>query len=572
MKGKNNNKYNILRKKIIETRKKACKDFNKFRDYYFEEEHKQSDSDFHKNLSELLFNTAYNRGSKIAIAAPRDSAKSTIVTLEYVIYCICYKIEEFIVISSSTSDQAVDFLGHIKDELACNERLCRDFPEVCEIGKKPKPPRWTRREIITRNGIKVMALGTGQQMRGRRNRSERPSLVILDDIETGETSQSPENFQKLENWVTKSVLKAGTKRTNIIYVGTIHHYNSLLSKFTSENDYPGWEKRIFRSVISWAENLQLWEKWRAIFCKRESYKGIEGEEAALKYFKQHRELMLEGTQVLWPSKLNYYDLMVMREKEGYYSFDSEMMNEPVNPRDCLFRIEECHFWDDNYESEEVLLKEIKEKGNYAIIGACDPSMGKPGIRGDRSAIITAVKDFSDDTIYILDADISKRFPDKIIEDIIAWHKYRSYGMFAFEVVQAQEYMGMQLEERAMDEGVPLVIDPIRPTVDKITRIQNLQPLIKQGRIKFSRKHYMLLEEMKFFPKGRFDDGLDALEMVYQLSNKVTGGGISTPVGFQNSIGVMSPALRGVPDLRTQYIPRVYNRNQKDRFVPNPNDY
>jgi len=41
-------------------------------------------------------------------------------------------------------------------------------------------------------------------------------------------------------------------------------------------------------------------------------------------------------------------------------------------------------------------------------------------------------------------------------------------------------------------------------------------MAKTGEIQFSRKRLMLLEQMKLFPKGEHNDGLDALEMVVQL--------------------------------------------------------
>ena len=562
--------FNVVSKKIIEKRKEVCKNFDKFREYYFKDYHTCPDADFHKELCKLLSTKARDRGAKIAIAAPRDSAKSTIVSLEYVVYCVCYKLEDFIVITSSTSDQAVDFLSHVKKELECNERLCQDFSEVCEIGEKPKPPRWTQKEIATRNGVKVIALGTGQQIRGRRNRSARPSLIILDDIETGETAQNPENFEKLEDWLTKSVLKAGTSKTNVVYVGTIHHYNSLLAKFTNENDYPGWHKWVLKSIISWSENQQLWQKWNAIFSNKESYNDLEGNQAALSFFEDNKKLMLKGTKVLWPNKLSYYELMVMREKEGHYSFDSEMQNEPTNPADCCFPAEILHFWEDNFESEEKLLSILAARGNYVVLGACDPSMGKPGVRGHNSAITTVIKDCTEGKLYVLDMDISKRHPNKIIEDIIEYHRHRHYSAFAFEAIQAQEFIGSQLEDLAISEGVPMNVVPVRPQTDKIARIQSLQPLIKQGIIQLSRKHFNLLEELKYFPKGRFDDGLDALEMVYQLSKGITGGGSSYPAGSPpRKPTPLRDCLIDVPDVRYQMLPGREPKRGKngDRFVP-----
>ena len=82
----------------------------------------------------------------------------------------------------------------------------------------------------------------------------------------------------------------------------------------------------------------------------------------------------------------------------------------------------------------------------------------------------------------------------------------------------------------------------------------------------------MLEEMKFFPKGRYDDGLDALQMVYEISRNVTGGCIGYPVGYHLNT-CKSNVLDGIPDLRSKLIPHVYNnREGKDRFVPDPNDY
>ena len=42
-------------------------------------------------------------------------------------------------------------------------------------------------------------------------------------------------------------------------------------------------------------------------------------------------------------------------------------------------------------------------------------------------------------------------------------------------------------------------------------------MVKSGAIQFSRKHHMLLEQMKFFPRGARDDGLDVLEMAVKAA-------------------------------------------------------
>ena len=504
--------------RLIKIRRTLGKDFLKFRQRYFPHYHKVADGPFQEDLSKMLYAATTRRGSKIAIAAPRSCAKSTIATLEYVIYCICYKLENFIVIISSTADQARGYLNDIKQELETNEYLIKDFPDICEIGAKPGPPRWTQHEIVTRNKVKVIALGVGQQIRGRRNREFRPSLIILDDIETNEGLQNMESFNKLEDWLTKAVLKAGSSTSNFIYVGTIHHYGSLLAKFTDPRESAGWNSRIYKSVINWAERSELWERWIKIFHSQDTYKDGFDPEAAKIFFEDNKAEMLKGTQVIWPESKSYYDLMILREQDGHISFDSEMQNEPTNPRDATFNLNELHYWDDRFGSEEELLDSIRE-GDALFYGACDPSMGKENKNSDYSAIVTVAKDARTGTIYVIDADIARRLPDRTIDDILAYQRRRRYRRFAFEANNFQEFMAMELEKRSEASGTYVRIEEIKHVTDKLARIESLQPLVKNGTIQFSRKLYTLLEQMKFFPRGVHDDGLDSLSMAVDLAIK-----------------------------------------------------
>ncbi|MBP7056335.1 MAG: phage terminase large subunit [Candidatus Omnitrophica bacterium] len=495
--------------KLARTRREVSRVFPVFRKIYFPIYHDIPDGIFQSELSTMLSDMTLKRGSRYAIASPRGCAKSTIANLEYVIYCICHGIEEFIVIISNTNDQAVGFLSDIKRELESNELLMRDFPEICELGRKPAPARWSQREIITRNNIKVLALGTGQQIRGRRNLEARPSLIIMDDIEPGDAVQNPESAYKLNDWVTKSVLKSGTTKTNILCVGTIHNYGSLLAQLTSPSAYPGWNKRIYRSVVSWSEAGNLWEQWIRIYNHQDAYGAEEGPAAARKFYEVNEAAMLQGAQVLWPASKSYYDLMVMRERDGYLSFDSEMQNEPVNPRDCPFNEKDRHDWTDRFASEEELLASLA--GHVKIVGACDPSMGKQNKSSDYSAIITVACNTNSKAMYVLDADVERRLPDKIINDILVHHKRRNYSKFVFDSVQAQEFIASKLRERAQAEGAYLHVEDFKATRDKRARIEALQPMVKDGTIQFNKRHHMLLEQMKYFPKGH-DDALDALEM------------------------------------------------------------
>jgi predicted phage terminase large subunit-like protein len=347
----------------------------------------------------------------------------------------------------------------------------------------------------------------------------------LDDIENDENTQSPETRDKLFDWFTKAILKAGSNNTNVIVIGTIQHYDSLLAKLTSNTGMPGWDKNIYKAVISYANRQDLWQEWSVIYNNRGSYMGQSGKEAAYIFFSAHKEAMLEGTEILWPEKEDYYSLMVMREQDGTTSFDSEKQNNPIDDKSGLFNPEKFHYWDDQYPTEELLFEAIGDK--FEIYGACDPSTGKQGRYSDYSAIITIALNTETKRIYVLDADIAKRTPNDLLETIISYCQLRHYRKFAIEANQFQGLLAQEIERRSAEIGLDIPIEPVTNSSEKLARIQSLEPKINTGYIQFSRKHTLLLEQLKYFPKGRHDDGPDALEMAVRISKDGYGGKGST---------------------------------------------
>ena len=139
-----------------------------------------------------------------AIAAPRGEAKSTIVTQLFTLWCLVTGRKKYAVIVMDSIDQAYPMLEAIKAELEYNPRLQADFADACGQGRV-----WQAGTIITANGAKVQVAGSGKKLRGLRHGALRPDLVVLDDIENDENVQNPEQRDKTENWVKKTVLPLG---------------------------------------------------------------------------------------------------------------------------------------------------------------------------------------------------------------------------------------------------------------------------------------------------------------------------------------------------------------------------
>lgn len=443
-------------------------------------------------------------GVRRAVAAPRGHAKSTNLTFKGTMHSTLYGYKHYPIIISDSSEQAEGFLDNIRVEFEENTAILEDFGPLAGSV-------WRSNVLVTKTNIKIEAIGSGKKIRGRKHRNWRPDLIILDDVENDENVRTPEQRKKLKDWFDKAVSKCGDDYTDIVYIGTLLHYDSLLAKTLAN---PAYRSIKYKAVIRFSQADDLWQQWETVFT---DLSNDDREADALAFFQAHKTAMLEGTQVLWEEKLSYYDLMVMRVSEGEASFNSEEQNEPINPDDCLFMEE----WFEYYNEAEINFRDPV----FDFFGFIDPSLGKTK-RSDFSAIVTLAKHRSSGYMYVVDADIERRHPDRIIADVLAkerWlrasfgHGYRKLGA---ETNQFQWFLKEELAKASAKAGLYLPIEEVQQTSDKVMRVQTLQPDVKNKYIKFNRRHKRLLEQLTQFPMGAHDDGPDALEGARSIAKKV----------------------------------------------------
>ncbi|HEC1637578.1 TPA: phage terminase large subunit [Yersinia enterocolitica] len=473
-------------------------------------------SELHKYLfSRLPEIVASPKGENDAIAAPRGEAKSTLVSQLFVLWTIICGIKHYPVIVMDSIDQAYPMLEAIKAELVYNPRLLMDFPDVCGAGRV-----WQMGTILTRNDIKVQVAGSGKKLRGLRHGPYRPDLVVLDDIENDEQVRSPEQREKLENWLKKTVLPLGTAggKLDVIYIGTILHYDSVLSR-TLKN--PLWRVARFKALIRWPDNMSLWDKWEEILRNN----GSDGEMLANAYYQQHRAEMDEGAIVSWSAR-PLLALMLIRARDGHATFDAEYQNDPVSGEDAIFAGEGVfHFW-------------VNRLAEWIFYGACDPSLGLRGNSRDPSALLVGGFNRHSGILDVVEAGIRKRVPDKIISDIIELQKIYRCQIWSVESVAFQEFLRTELIKRSAKAGIPVPARGVSPSADKLLRIESLQPHMVNGLIRLHSSQTTLIEQLRHFPKADHDDGPDALHMLWALV--ISGAGHfefkAVPRGYDNDRG------------------------------------
>lgn len=504
----------LLRKKMGEN---SILDFARI---YFPHYMTHQSPAFHEDICKILKDISNHRSGKLAVAAPRGYAKSTIVDFFYVIWSICYSKEHFIVILSATARQAQGLLYGISKQLQTNDMLLSDFPEVFSTDAKTKTKQ-TKDDIITSNDIKITALGAGQDFRGIKHNEYRPTLIILDDVDSAENTYGAQSRENIFNWFTQVVLKLGVLQgLNIIAVGTLLHTNSLLSRLTRKEEFPGWDSHVYKAVDKFSAREDLWQKWNNIlFNLGESYNDEVGLTGADKFFQDNKKDMLEGTKVLWEEQEDYYALMKIKYLETSYSFDSEKQNDPKNAKECRYDPEKFHYWDDKFPTLEELLQHF---GNdYRYVGACDPSVGVKSGRSDHSAIIILIQHKG--RLYVIDADITERSQDDLVRTIVNYCKIRHpMDNFVIEANLFPELLLNTVRKYAYEKNVVAPFREIRNNENKEQRIFGMETYLTSGTVLFSRKQTTLLEQLKYFPRGEHDDGPDALEMAIRAAEKRVG--------------------------------------------------
>lgn len=484
--------------------------------YYLPEHFSKPFADMHLELLDdfstlLQRSDARQEQSHEVVAFPREFGKTTIVSLALVLYCVLFQKRRFIIALAQGYDQAKDYLGDVRTELEVNERIIDDFGDLRGIP-------WQASEIRTSTGIRVKPLGSRMKLRGRKERFQRPDLVVADDLEDIVSAKNEAERTAKKRWVERTVLKAGTDNTVFFFVGNLIHEDGVIAMLL-EN--PLFIKREYKAVTSWAERDDLWTEWRRILTSYPA-DAERGKAEARHFFHANHEEMMKNAISSWPTGKSYYDLMVMLVVGGRISFFAEMQNEPVSDEDRIFNFEQYRTIAS--PSGDVILVPLNG-GPAAKLKECvffmavDPSLGKRG--GDPSAIVILARSLNGQ-LFIMAADIQVRAPYKIIQDLLNHFRQFPAQRCGIEAVQFQALFATDAAREAMKAGVYVPFVQLTPVTNKRLRIQSLEPAVSAAYIlmpEFGAE--TLKHQAAHWPNVAHEDGLDALELCYQLVQDYT---------------------------------------------------
>lgn len=229
----------------------------------------------------------------VVIAGFRGSAKSTILSLAFVVWSVLgeHRIRH-VLIGSKTEQKAQQLLQHIKDELDPDSLLKKDLGPFKEF----KTP-WNMSGIVLKKyDARISVVSMEQHIRGVRYKQFRPQLIVLDDIEDIDSVKTQESRDKLFEKLTREIIPAGTLDTRMIFIGNKLHADSAMERLQraiASGEMAG----EFRNYPALANGAPLWAG------KHKDKAGVESEKLrGMTELSYRREMLLEiipdGYQIL----------------------------------------------------------------------------------------------------------------------------------------------------------------------------------------------------------------------------------------------------------------------------------
>lgn len=195
--------------------------------------------------------------SQLVIGLPRGFGKTMLIKI-FVAFCIFFTKKRFILIICGTQTKANNIIADIAGIL--NE------PNIQKLFGDWKLGSITDRQDLKRFGFRgrniiLMGAGAGADIRGITLENERPDVMIFDDIQTKEASESEVISNALEDWFYGTAMKAKSPH-GCLFIFIANMYPTKWSMLRRMKTNPTWTKFIVGGIT--ADGKSLWEDLQPI--------------------------------------------------------------------------------------------------------------------------------------------------------------------------------------------------------------------------------------------------------------------------------------------------------------------
>lgn len=452
--------------------------------YFFPHLFRSESPPFHVHILNAIINN-----KKVAIAAPRGAAKTTLMNFAFIAHQICFQKKRNIIIIQANEDKAMKSLANIKSEFDHNQELKSTYSIRFDKDNAAQTVFLHPDGFATQ----VSCYGRKQmsKVRGEIFRGYRPDIILLDDLEDDDMVRTRDLREELHRVYEDAIEPAidTMEDYRIVYIDTIKHYDSQLAKLLNPDMYTEYVKIKFQA--------------------RNSVNGTY--------------------QSLWPEKWSL-EFLADLEKNSPIKFAKEMQNDPIAGSSQIFNPNDFRRWaiavDDYllYDYDGSIISKGSLKECRCAIGY-DLAWSEKR-RHDSTAIVPVL--ITPDNYILVDSYINEQGikPDKLAQYMFSLNdKY--YGITGRHVVHGMEKGKYEqvskwfLQQEMKKRNKWLDIRDMQWTHDKQERITApLQPRYVNHAI-YHRKDMGDLEtQLSRFPSAVHDDLPDALQNAVRLLTDV----------------------------------------------------
>ncbi len=448
-----------------------------------------------KFIENALLLLTKRRITKLVINLPPRHGKSELISKYFPLWYLCqFPIHQVMLISYGASF-ASTWSRKVRDLIA-------EFSNQLINISLSKYDKSSQSFTLSGSGGGMYAIGAGGSITGRG-----ADLIIIDDPIKNETQANSAYYrEKLWDWFNSTVF------TRLEPNGII----TLVMTRWNEDDICG---RLIRNHLT--IEIKSLKQLQSIKEIKANSKGnlIKKNWCLIKIpaIAGPNDILLrkEGHS-LWNDRFDLNKLLEIKQQIGTYWFSALYQQEPLPFGKGIFEKKYFRYFDSNEDyytlfDNQSSQKFLRLKSNCNIFITSDLAISEKNLADYTVFIVSVITERKE--ILILDIvreKINAVEHLKILKNLaMQW----SPCLIGIESVQYQT----SLIQTALAEGLP--IKSLRPTKDKVTRALAISARLELGQVYFKLNANWLMDfenELASFPKGRFDDQVDAFAYIAHL--------------------------------------------------------
>ena len=181
---------------------------------------------FHKKMIEDFHDPAHPQVLDLVF---RGSAKSTIAE-EAILIRAGFREYKNGLIVGETETRAIERLVAIRNEVDTNEMLMEVFGDL-------RGSVWAENELVFSNGVRLLAMGRGQAIRGVKHNDMRPDFLFCDDLEDNKSVENKDTRARTARWFFSELIPACNDAPMVRVAATPLDPDALAVRLTRDPDW-----------------------------------------------------------------------------------------------------------------------------------------------------------------------------------------------------------------------------------------------------------------------------------------------------------------------------------------------